>query len=168
MKGFSGQIVALGFFFANGKQSHSRRLCTAKCWTGSKLYAAEHRAEINFTHHRKLFQIMRLAIHIRANIQQHCRRSGSRGKNRRERRAIDAGQRTQHHFCRCHGGAGVAGGNKAIGLPFAHQPQTDAYGGVALGANSLHCLVLHGDALRWHGRSRAAVAPPTDDGQVRI
>ena len=34
---------------------------------------------------------------------------------------------------------------KPCGLSFAHQPQAYAYGGIALGAHSLHCLVLHGD-----------------------
>ena len=88
---------------------------------------------------------MRRAIHIRAHIQQHCRSSRSRGKNRRQRGTIHSRQRAQHHFCRGHGGAGVAGSNKSGGLPLAHQPQTYAHGGVALGAHGLHRLIFHGD-----------------------
>ncbi len=111
---------------------------------------------------------MRLAIHIGAYIQQNCCGARGGGKNRRQRGTIDAGQRTQHHFCRCHGGAGVAGGNKAIGAPFAHQPQTYAHGGVAFGANSLHRLILHGDHFTGMDDLDRQARRRRDDGRVRL
>ena len=57
----TGQIVALGLFFANREQTHARRV------------DFEHAAGIHFAHHGKLLQIMRLAVHVRAHIQQHAR-----------------------------------------------------------------------------------------------
>ena len=107
---------------------------------------SEHGAKIDVAHHGKLFEILRGAIDVGADIEQHRRGAGRGGKDRGQRGTVDAGNRAQHDFRRGHGGAGVAGGDEAIGLAFAHHAQADAHGGVALGANRLH-LVFHGDVF---------------------
>ena len=67
------------------------------------------------------------------------------GKNCGQRGTVHSRDSAQHHFGRGHGGAGVAGGDEAGGAAFAHQSQSHADGGVALGAHRLHRLVVHGD-----------------------
>ena len=60
---------------------------------------------------------------------------------------MDAGEHAEDHLGGGHGGAGVAGGEEAGGAAFADHLEADAHGGVALGADGLGGLVVHGDPL---------------------
>src|SRR5579863_2448270 len=128
-----GEFIALSFFFPYGKQTYAG---TA---------GAEHGAKINLSHDGELLEIVRLAIHIRAHIQQSCGRTQRGRKNRGQRRTIHARDCAQNHFCRGHGGAGVAGGDESHGAALPHQAQTHAHGRIALGAHRLDRFVLHAD-----------------------
>ncbi len=133
LKSFASQFVALALFFANREQSHAR---TPR---------AKHAAAINFAHHGELFEIVRLAIDVRADVEQDGNRAHRGREYRRQRGTIDAGNSTQHHFGRGHGGARVARGDESGSLTVAHQPQAHTQRGIALGAHRLHSFVVHGD-----------------------
>jgi hypothetical protein len=56
-------------------------------------------------------------------------------------------EHAENNFRSCHGGAGVAGCDESRGVTIAHEAQSHANGGVALGANGLRGFVIHGDDL---------------------
>src|SRR4051812_10504572 len=114
--GLACNLVALAFFFANGKQPDAG--------PGS----AKHAAEINLAHHCELLEVVRLAVDVSSDVEQ----SGNgtdRGRDYSdERGAVNARQTAKHHLCRGHGRAGVSGANECGGLSIAHQAQTYAHG----------------------------------------
>ena len=132
-KGFARQLIAFAFLFSDGEQPHAR---TPR---------AEHAAEINFAHDRELFQVLRLAIDIGADVEQDGNRTHGGGKNRGQRRTIHSGYRSEHHFRRGHRRARIARSHETGSAAFAHQPCAHANGGVTLGADRLYRLVIHGD-----------------------
>src|SRR5580658_7046487 len=141
---FAREFVALAFFFADREQSHawSRRPgALAKHFSKP---ISKHGSKINVAHYGKLFEILRRAVDIRADVEQHRGIAWSSGKNRAQSRTIHARNRAQHDFRRSHGRAGVAGGNESCRLSLAHHSQANAHGGIALGANRLH-FIFHGD-----------------------
>ena len=119
----------------------------------------EHAAGIHLAHHGELLQVMRLAVHVRAYVEQHAGIAFGRGHGRGQRRAVDAGQRAQHHLGRGHGRASIAGGHKTRRLALAHQLQAHAQRAVALGAHGVSRFFVHPDALR---------GVVDDDGQVFV
>ena len=54
------------------------------------------------------------------------------GKDHRQRRTIDAGNDAEDHLGGDHGGAGIAGGDKAAGRAVLDQAKPDAHRRVAL------------------------------------
>ena len=146
-KGLAGEVVALGLFFADGEQADAR------------LVDFEHGAGIHLAHQRELGQILGFAVHIGAHVEQHAGISGGTGHGVGQGRAVDAGQRTQHHLGGGHGRAGIARGDKARRLALAHQLEAHAHGAVALGSHRLGRLFVHADAFR---------GMVDDDGQVFV
>ena len=114
-KGFACKIVALGLFFADREQAHAR------------VFNLEHGAGVHFAHNRELLKVVRLAIHVRAHIEQNAGMAGGAGHWRGKRGPIDAGQCGEHHFGRSHGCAGIAGGHESCGLALAHQLEPYAH-----------------------------------------
>jgi hypothetical protein len=102
---------------------------------------------------------VRLAVHIRAHIEQHAGRARHSGHARSQRRPIDSRQRAQHHLGRGHGRAGVAGGHKSRDLLLPHQLQPNAHRAVLFGADSVRSLLLHADPFR---------GMVDDDGQIFV
>ena len=107
--------------------------------------ASEDGAEVDVAHDGELLQVLRLGVDVGANVDQDGGRALRGGKHSGECRTIDAGNCAQDHLGGGHGGAGVAGGDKARGLAVAHQAQPDAHGRVALGAHRLRRLLMHAD-----------------------
>ena len=103
------------------------------------------RAEVDVAHDGELLQILRLGIDVRADVDEDGRRALRGGKNRGQRGTINARDRAQHHLGGGHGRAGIAGGDKSVGLAVAHQAKAHAHRGVALGAHRLRRLLLHAD-----------------------
>ncbi len=136
LEGFLGQLVALGFFFADGEHAHARML-------GGRKAVGKNRAEIHVAHDGELLQILRLGIDVGAHVDQDGRRALRGRENRRQRRTIHSGQRAQHHLGGGHARAGIAGADEPGGLAFAHQAQSHAHRGVALGAHRLRRLLVH-------------------------
>ena len=134
-KGLAGEVVALGLLLADGEQAYAR------------LVDFEHGAGVHLAHEGKLGQIVGLAVDVGAHIEQHTRVPCGTGHGIGQGGAIDAGQRAQNHFCCSHGRAGIARGDKPRGLALAHQLEADAQRAVALGADGVGGLFLHGDAL---------------------
>jgi hypothetical protein len=119
----------------------------------------EHTAGIHLAHHGKLLEVVGLAIHVGAHIEQHAwiALGGRHGSG--QRRTVDAGHCAEHHFGGGHGRAGVAGGYKAGGLALAHQLEADAHGAVLLGADGVRRLLIHANAFG---------GMVDDDGQVFV
>ena len=90
---------------------------------------------------------MGLAIDVGAHVEHDGGGVGGGGKDHGQRRTIDAGNDSQDHFGGDHGGAGVAGGDKAVGRAVFDQTEADAHGRVALGLDRLRGLFVHADKL---------------------
>ena len=71
---FAGKFVALGFFFADGKQADARAA------------GAEHAAKIGFAHDRELLEVVRLAIDVGADVEQNGHRAQRRWEKLRPAR----------------------------------------------------------------------------------
>ena len=69
------------------------------------------------SHDGELLQVLRRAIDIGADIEQHGRIAGCGGKDAGECRAIDTGNGAQHDLRRRHGCAGIARGHEPMGGP---------------------------------------------------
>jgi len=165
MEGFPGQIVALGFLLRRWKAirlsaiSHSRMLdgshqtLRRRTWSGNKFSPITANCS-------------RLCVCNRHSRQRPAKMAAVRAPW--EKTAASAGRSTPATppapFLPKPWGARIAGSHKAVGLPFTHQPQTYAHGGVALGANGLHRLILHCDHfagvddLEWQARRRRVTA----------
>ncbi len=146
-KRFAGEVVALGFFFADGEQANAG------------LVDFENRARVDFAHHGELGQVVRLAVDVGAYIEQDAGIAGGTGHGGGQRGTVDTGQRAQHHFGGGHGSAGIAGSDEAGSLAFADQLEADAHGAVLLAADGVRGLLLHADALG---------GIVDDDGQVFV
>ncbi len=128
------ELIAFAFFLSYGEQSHAR------------LLVPKNGTAIDFAHDSKLFQVLRFAIHVGAHINHDGGLAGDRGrKHGSQGRAVNAGQRAQHHFGSGHGSAGVAGGDKALRCAFAHQPQAYAHGRITLGTHRMCGFFVHAD-----------------------
>ncbi len=78
---FAGEVVALGFFFADGEQADAR------------LVNLEHAAGVHFAHDGELLEVVRLAIDVGAYVEKHTRIAFGRGHGRGEGGTVDARQR---------------------------------------------------------------------------
>ncbi len=73
--------------------------------------------------------------------------AGEGGHDDGERGAIDAGQGAEDHFGGGHAGSGIAGGEEAGGALVLDHFEAEAHGAVALGADGVGGLLVHGDEL---------------------
>src|SRR5689334_15356200 len=80
------EFVAFAFFFADGKQSHSRS------------FDAKHAAEVNVAHHRELFEIVRLAVDICSDVEQRANGTDRSWNDRHQSWPIDARQSAKYHL----------------------------------------------------------------------
>ncbi len=127
------QLVALDFLFTDRQQSHTRP------------FVAKRGAIIDLAHHRKLDQMLRLRIHIRAHIEQHGNATLGVGKWRRQGHAIHGLQRPEQKLRHGHHRAGVSRADHAVGFRLAHQPRRHVHRAVLLAAESLRRMIVHGD-----------------------
>ena len=132
---FARQLIPLVFFLADGEQPDAGPL------------HPEDDAVVGFAHHRKFHQVMRLAIHVRAHVEQHGGRALGGGENLGDGGPVHAFQCPQHDFGGGHHRAGVAGADHAVRLALMHQTRRDADGGIAPLPEGLGGLVPHGDRL---------------------
>src|SRR5205823_12927311 len=108
----SCQLIALGFFLANGEQPYTGTL------------SPEHTAEIDLAHDSKLLKIVRFAIYIGAHIEQDGNRIDRGGEDRSQRRPIHTWNSAEHHLGGDHGCAGIACGDETSGTTLADQSQS--------------------------------------------
>ena len=114
---------------------------------------------VHVAHHGELDEVIGIAVDVCADIEQKRRDTVDGGKNLGERGAVDAGEHAENHLCGGHGGAGVSCGEEASGAAFADHFEADAHGGVALGADGLGGLVVHGDPLAGGGDEDGQTLP---------
>jgi len=149
----AGEGVALGVLFADGEE--------ADAWVGD----LEDVFGVHLAHDGELDEVVWVAVDVGANVEEQGRDAVDGRQDGGEGGAIDAGEHAQDHLCSSHGGAGVAGGEEAggaagaggvavggvmsvgAGEALADHLEADAHGGVALGADGLGGLVVHGDPL---------------------
>src|SRR6266567_8007128 len=135
LKRLTREVVALGLFFADGEQADARFL------------HLEHAAGVHLTHYGELLQVMGLAIHVGAHVEQHAGVAGRGRHGSRQRRPIDAGQGAQHHLGGSHRRAGVSCRDEARALVLADQLQSNAHRAVFFGAYRVGGLLVHANAF---------------------
>lgn len=79
---------------------------------------------------------------------------------------VDAGNHSDDGFGDRHHGAGVAGGDKAVGVAIADQTGCDADAGIPFGSESLGRIVLHGDHFAGVDDADGQVSPAVVLGQL--
>ena len=133
-EGVAGEGVAFGVFFTDGEE--------ADAGVGD----LEDVAGIHGAHDGELEEIFGVGIDVGAYVQQQGGAADG-GDDGGEGGAVDAGEAAEDHLGGCHGGAGVACGEEALGEAFADALEADAHGGIALGTDGLGGFVVHGDPL---------------------
>ncbi len=131
--GLADFLAALDFLDADIEQADGRP------------FEIEQHARHGAAHHRQRHQMMRVAADGGAEIEHH--RIAARGRpDRRERRTVDAGQHAQAEPRHRHQRAGIAGGDRNVGLALLdgvdRQPHRR---GLAAAAQRLARLVVHAD-----------------------
>src|ERR1700688_880586 len=130
---FARQFVAFDFLFADRQQPDSRPPVTKR------------RAVVHFTHHRELHQMLRLGIHVGANIEQNRDAAFGVRKRRGQCHPVHRFQRTQQKPRHGHDRAGISSTDQAIRLRLANQARRHMHGAVLLPAKRLRRMIIHGD-----------------------
>jgi len=104
-------------------------------------------AVVGFAHHRKFHQVMRLAIHIRAHVEQHGGRAFWRWGRPGRWPAGPHLRVPRGRFWRWSSPRRCAGADHAIRLALMHQTCRNADGESRRWRKALVALVVHGDRL---------------------
>ena len=134
-RGVARERVAFVLFLADREQSDPR------------LLHFQHEARINLAHQAELRSICGSQSTLAPTSTHHHRRAFMSGENAGKRRAVHAGNFAQHHLGDGHAGAGVAGGEEAIGFAVGGQAGADVHRTVLFAAGRFGGVIVHGDAL---------------------
>ena len=151
---FLDDIAALDVFLADVKQADG----------GTRLLLG--RFDQRAAHHRELIQMLGGAIDIGAEVE-HRGVAADRRQPRRDRRALDAGQRLQYEVPGRHQRAGVAGAHAGGRSTFLHQVDGDPHRRIFLAAKRQRRLFVHFDDLRRRA-DRDAQRLRAGAGQMRL
>ena len=134
-EGVAGLGVAFGVFFADREQADAG------------LGDAKEVAGVDVAHEGELDEVFGVGVDVGADVEEKRGVAVGGGQGGGEGGPIDSGEHAEDHLGGGHGGAGVAGGEEAGGLPFADELEADAHAGVAFGADGLGGFVVHADPL---------------------
>ena len=135
--GFADEVVALHFFFADGKQSDARAL------------GAPDGAVVDFAHHGELLDLLGLGIHVGADVENDRNFLFHVGKCGGERGTIHGGERAEDEAGDRHHRTGIAHADERFGFAVTHQARGDMHRAFLLSAKSLRRRIAHGDRRRW-------------------
>src|SRR5947209_2689531 len=157
-EGFLRQVVALPLLLADAHHSDRGPRCP------------QNRARVRVAHDSKLRHVVRLALAVRANVQENRRAARLRRHQGRERRAVNAGQHPDDHHRRRHRRARIARGDEAVGLALGDEARADPHRAAALAADSVGDRLVHADDLGGLDQLDALVAvlAPTAAAQLRL
>ena len=131
--GFTHQIIALHFFFADGKQRDARAL------------RSPDGAVINFAHDGELLDLLGLGIDVGADVQNDGDLFLHVGKSRSQRRAIDGGERAEHKARDGHDRSSVAHADQRFGVALFDQAGRDMRRTFLLAPEGVGRRIGHGD-----------------------
>jgi len=134
-EGFAGEGVALAVLFTDGEEA------------GAGFGDAKDVAGVDLAHEGELDEVCGVGVDVGTDVEQGAGEAGSGGEDGGEGGAVDAFEGAEDHFGGGHGGTGVAGGDEAVGVAFADEPEADAHGAVFFGADGGGGLVGHADPL---------------------
>jgi hypothetical protein len=133
-EGFTDHVGALRLFLADAEESHPG------------IGLAQDVAGIHLAHYGELDEVLRFAVQGRPRVQEGRHPVGS-GELNRYGRPLDALEAPPAVLGVCHGGAGVAGGDKGPRFAAAHQVHRQADGRLLLLPHRLGGRFVHGDHL---------------------
>src|ERR1700676_2560694 len=127
------EFVALHFFLTDRQEADARPA------------VAKGRAVIDFAHHSKLHQVLRLGIHMCGDVEKHRNAAFGIRERGSKRDTIHRFQCAKQKSCNRHYGAGVTSADQPIGLGLTHQAGSDMNRAVFLSPKGLRRVILHGD-----------------------